>query len=132
MLKFLCLYKPNGEYYRHLGFANALRQCGHQFVFWNPQDKPAHDIFAEYEPNVFIGTTFDLDRATINCIKMRPEMKVIFKGGNWGPNDDAIDKKQYHILFIEEKEKALLAKLKEETGKPDYVFCHSLGYWLTT
>jgi len=124
MLKFLCLYKSGGEYPRHLGFANALRSAGNQFVFWNPTQKPAHDIFDEYKPDVFIGTTFDLDRATINCIKNYPQMKVVLKGGNWGTNDAAIDKDKYPIVFVSEKEKKLLGKLKAESGRPDVVICH--------
>jgi len=118
------MYKSGGEYHRHLGFANALRMAGNQFVFWNADQKPAFDIFDEYKPDVFIGTTFDLDRATINSIKNYPHMKVVLKGGNWGANDDKIDKAKYPIVFVSEKEKKLLGKLKAESGKPDLVICH--------
>lgn len=123
-LKFACLYKACGEYYRHLGFANALMSCGHSWYFWNPQAKSIYDLVDEYKPDVFIGTTFDLDRPTINCLRENPQIKVVLKGGNWGPNDDKIDQKKYPVLFITETEKILLSRLKEETGKPDFVFCH--------
>lgn len=124
MLKFLCLYKSGGEYPRHLGFANALRSAGNQFVFWHPDKKPAYDIFDEYQPDVFIGTTFDLDRATIGCIKNYPKMKVVLKGGNWGRGESEIDKNKYPIVFTSDKEKKLLEKLKAESGKPDLIIGH--------
>jgi hypothetical protein len=124
MLKIACQFKPNGEYYRHLGFANALKSCGHQFVFWDDKQKPLIDLFDEFQPDIFIGTTFDLNRGMIEAIKLHPEIKIVLKGGNWGPSDESIDKDKFPILFISDKEKVLLEKLKKETGKPDFVFCH--------
>ncbi len=136
-LKFLCLYKPCGEYYRYLGFKNALESLGHSWVWLQPEQRPIHDVFSEYEPDVFIGTTYDLCRATMDAIKKRPHLKVILKGGNFGINDDKVDRKKYPIVFISENEKILLDKFKKETGKPDYVTCHynladlepNMGLW---
>lgn len=123
-MKVLCQYKSGGEYYRHLGFANAFRSAGYQFLFWNPKEKPVYDIFDEYKPDIFIGTTFDLDRSIIGAIKANPQTKIVLKGGNWGPSDAQIDKEKYPILFVSEKEKKILSQLKAEVGKPDLVICH--------
>lgn len=123
-MKILCQYKSGGEYYRHLGFANAVRSAGYQFLFWNSEQKPVYDIFDEYKPDIFIGTTFDLNRSIIGAIKAHPEVKIVLKGGNWGSLDKEIDKEKYPIVFVSEKEKKLLGQLKAEVGKPDLVICH--------
>lgn len=123
-MKILCQYKSCGEEYRLRGFGNALGYCGHTFAFWQPQIKSAFDAFDEFQPDVFIGTTFDLDAAMIACIKERPDLKVILKGSNWGPSNENIDKNKYPVVMVTQHEKDVLAKLKEETGRPDYVFCH--------
>lgn len=120
-LKILSLYKPCGEQYRLSGFGNALIAGGHDFRFWRPDEKPAFDAFAEYEPDIFIGTTFDLSRAIEKCVRNRPQMKVILKAGNWG---EPIDEKRYPVVCVTDAEKKQLEKLKAETGKPDFVFCH--------
>jgi len=123
-MKVLCQYKSGGEYYRHLGFANAIRSAGYEFLFWNSDQKPAYDVFDEYKPDLFIGTTFDLTRAIIGAIKRHPEVKVVLKGGNWGPSDKDIDREKFPIVFVSEKEKKILGQLKAEVGKPDLVICH--------
>ena len=40
------------------------------------------------------------------------------------PKDFKVDKSKYNILFCSKKEKELLKKLKDETGKPDFVHIH--------
>jgi hypothetical protein len=139
MLKVVCQFKPNGEFYRHLGFANALVAGGNDFFFWYPEKKPLIDILDELKPDIFIGTTFDLNRSIINALNLHPEVKVVLKGGNWGEHDDEIDRKKYPIVFISEQEKKILAEWKEKVGKPDYVMCHyhgsfvdgTMGLWRT-
>lgn len=123
-LKFLCLFKDSGEYYRLQGFGNALISQGHEFAFWNHKVKPAFDVFDEYNPDVFIGTTYDLTQGLIQCIAERPHMKVVLKGGNWGPMDRFIDRNEYPILFASTQEIQVIAQLKQITGKPDFIMCH--------
>jgi spore maturation protein CgeB len=123
-MKILCLYKSGGEEFRLRGFGNALMSAGHNFFFWDSSRIPAYDVFDEYEPDIFIGTTFDLDNQTIRCIKERPLMKVILKGSNYGPSNRNIDPNKYPIVMAKSDEIKTIQKLKEETGKPDFVFCH--------
>lgn len=119
-MKILCLYKDCGEAYRLSGFGNTLIACGHKFVFWRPQDKPAFDAFSEFEPDLFIGTTFDLDRATIKCLNERPHTKAVLKGGNWGELDSQINKKLYPIVFAGDDDK----KVVEQLNTPPHIMCH--------
>jgi len=123
-MKFLCLYKSNGEEFRLRGFGNALRAAEHDFVFWRPEDKPTFDAFDEFNPDVFIGTTFDLTRSMVKCIQERPNLKVILKGSNWGEIDKEINKAKFPVVTVTDTEKRIIEQLKKETGKPDFVFCH--------
>lgn len=123
-LTVVCLHKPNGEHYRLSGIGNAFRALGHNFLFWDNKTTPIMDVFDIYKPDIFIGTTFDLDRSWINAFKEYPNTKIVLKGGNWGKDDDKIDKQKYPILFVTNKEKRVFSELKNSIGKPDLVMCH--------
>lgn len=115
---------PFAHYYERLGLANAFNYAGHPTVMWDLQGKSAHDIFSEFEPDIFIGQTYNINRALINCIKARPNLKVLMKGGENSLFSDQLDKVKYPILIADEREKGLVAWLKRETGRPDFLFVH--------
>lgn len=123
-MKILCIYTPCGPSYVRSGWGRVFAACGHDFRFWTPESKSAHDAFGEFEPDVAILTTYDCDRALAKCIAARPNMKVAMFGSAWGHLLKDIDTKKYPLVITSESEKKLLAKLKEETGKPDFVFVH--------
>ena len=101
-----------------MGWMRVLNAMGHECLVWN-QGVPPFDIFDTVEPDVFIGASYDLDRATVKCIKERPEMKVVLKAHNWGPMDKIIDINEYPIGVATEKEKNLICDMKRKIGKPD-------------
>lgn len=123
-MKVLFLHKSHGEFFRLQGFARVMAACGHSVLFWDKVNKPAQDIFDEFKPDLFIGTTFDFDRETASAFLSRPETKLILKAGDWGKHNDSIDTSKYPVVLVSEKEKHFFAKFKELTGKPDFVFCH--------
>ena len=129
-MKILCAYCACGPSFIRTGWGRVFSNLGHTFMFWQPEVKPAFDVFSEFEPDIFIGTTFDLDRAIYKNIVSRPNMKVILYASAWGELIDNIDPKEYPIVIATEKEKELLAKLKRETGKPDFVFLHYHNNWI--
>jgi len=86
--------------------------------------KAAFDAFDEFEPDIFIGQTYQLDRAVLKCIKARPHMKVVLRASDWGDMQEDIDLEKYPILVANQEEIDTVAKLKEETGKPDFVYNH--------
>lgn len=128
-MKILCIYTPCGPSYVRSGWGKVFVACGHQFTFWQPELKPAFDAFGETEPDLFIGTTYDLDRAQIKNITSRPNMKVILFASAWGPYLKDVDLKQYPLVVAGEQEKRTIEKLKMETGKPDFVFIHAHDRW---
>lgn len=119
-MRILCTEFSCAPYFIFRGWQNVLEAAGHQWTWWK-KDKSAFDIFSEVNPDVFIGTTYNLDRATIKCITNRPNLKVVLKGNNWGPSDRDIDKTIYPIGIADQKEKDIVLELKQKTGKPDLV-----------
>ncbi len=129
-MKILCRYDASGPHYVRSGWGKAFKAAGYDFRFWVPQTKSAFDAFAEFEPNIFLGTTYDTDRALVKCIAARPELKVGLFASAWGPRIDEIDVVKYPIVVVNEQEKRTIAHLKETTGRPDFVFIHVTDKYL--
>ena len=121
---------PHAHYYIRMSWAKVFSAMGHQVEIWQKDEKPAFDIFDEFEPDLFMGQTYNLDEAIFKCIKQRPHMKVVMRASDWGDIQKDIDLKKYPILVAQEKEKKLLERLKEETGKPDFVHNHYHENWI--
>jgi hypothetical protein len=104
---------------------------------WDIHSTPVMDIFDSFNPDVFLGQTYNTTRALCTAIKERPHMKVIMKAGDWGPLTDQIDSVKYPILKASEQEKRIILDLYEEVQKPDYVHIQyhptyledTHGYW---
>ena len=123
-MKILCQYDEGGSKFVRTGWKNVCESIGIKWVWWNRSQKPAFDIFSEENPDIFIGTTYDLCRASVKCIVSRPEMKVALFASAWGDYVDNLSKTEYPIVLASDNEKRLLEKLKRETGKPDFCFIH--------
>lgn len=91
-------------------------------MYWDNSIRSPLDIFYEFRPDVFIGSTWQLDRALVKALIKYPETESIFCANNWGEDDEEI-KKQFPIDFASDSEKKHLEELKKHTGKPKYVFC---------
>lgn len=128
---------PCAFYYIRLGLARAFNTCGHEVQMWDIHNIPTMDMFDTFEPDLFIGQTYNTTRAVCTAIKERPHMKVIMKAGDWGSLADKVGS-EYGVLKASENEKKLILDLHDETGKPDYVHIHypqsyvdqTHGYWI--
>ncbi len=129
-MKILCDYGDCGPYYVRSGWGRVFAACGHQFIFWDRRAKCAFDVFNEIEPDIYLGTTYDIDRGTAKCIAKRPNLKVGLYASAWGPYLNDIDTEKYPIVIIKDEEKRNLENLKRLTGKPDFVFIHAHDKWL--
>jgi spore maturation protein CgeB len=114
----------HAHYYQRMAWANAFRSCGIDVAIWDVKKLPAFDVFDKFEPDIFLGQSYNLDEATIKCIYERPHLKVGLRAGDWGSHKEFVDQSKYNILFLSQKEKEILKKLKNETGKPDFVHIH--------
>jgi hypothetical protein len=129
-VRILCNFTPCGPAYVRSGWGRVFQALGHDFRFWDPGQKPAFDIFSEFEPDLYLGTTYETDRAVAKCIAKRPHMKVALYASAWGPYLKDVDLQKYPLVVASEQEKRALAELKKTTGKPDFVFIHAHDRWL--
>jgi hypothetical protein len=110
---------PHAHYYIRLGLARAFEKCGHQVFIWEIAQKPATDVFDEFEPDIFIGQTYNLTPTIIKLIEERPHLKVEMKAADWGNFAE-----EFPVLRVTEQEAANVQTLRERTGKPDYLHIH--------
>lgn len=129
-MKILCQYNPCGPAYVRTGWGQVFQALGHTFQFWRPEERAALDVFSEFEPDLFLGTTFDFNRALYKAVVSRPRLKVVLYASAWGDLVKDIDLTTYPIVAINDKEKTLLEKLKQETGQPDFVWLHYPDSWV--
>jgi hypothetical protein len=129
-MRILCEYSPCGPSYVRTGWGRVFQALGHDFRFWDQRQKPAFDIFSEFEPDILLACTYSVDRAMSKCIAARPHMKVAMYGSAWGPYLNDVDLKKYPLVVPSEGEKRAIEHLKKTTGKPDFVFIHAHDKWL--
>lgn len=120
----ICSDGRHAHFYQRSAWANAFDACGHDVYFWDKNSYNTFDVFDMSEPDIFLGQSYNLDDAVIKCIKERPHLRVGLRAGDWGDHRKEVDESAYRILFCSEKEKNVLKKLKDETGKPDFVHIH--------
>ena len=121
---------PHAHYYIRRGWAKVFHALGHDVTMWDIHDVPTFDAFDEFEPDIFLGQTYNLDRALIQCIKERPHMRVVMRASDWGDFQKEIDTEKYPVLTAREDEIKLVEQLKNETGKPDFVHNHYTPKWI--
>src|SRR4051812_8003114 len=117
-MRVMCSHGNCAPHYIRSGWGRVFRDCGHDFRFWKPEAKSAHDAFSEFEPDIFLGTTYEVDRAVAKCIEVRPKMKVALFASAWGEKVDKLNRDVYPLVYASSAEKARLSILKEQTGKP--------------
>ena len=115
---------PHAHLFQRTAWANAFKACGIQAELWDCKNVTAFDAFDSFEPDVFLGQSYNLNDSVIKCIYERPHLKVGLRAGDWGYHEDIVDKSKYNILYCSQKEKMVLKKLKEETGRPNFVHIH--------
>ena len=80
----ICNDGRHAHYFQRVSWANAFKVAGHEVFFWEKQNTSAFDAFDQAEPDIFLGQAYNLDQATIKCIKERPHMRVGLRAGDWG------------------------------------------------
>lgn len=129
-MKVLCEHTPCGPHYVRSGWGRVFMATGHDFRFWSPGSKPAMDAFSEFEPDVFIGTTYGVDRAVYKCLAARPRLRVALFASAWGPLVDGLDPGEFPVVVAGAEERRTIARLKAETGHPAFVFLHVTDRYL--
>ena len=114
MNRFLFRKFPSANYFITKGWMASLATKGNQISLWDSDSTPTFDAFDVSNPDVFVGTTYDLDSSTVKCILERPEMKVVLKANNWGPIDSEIDIEKFPIGISDKKEREDVLRLIEK------------------
>jgi len=120
----ICNDGRHAHFFQRVSWANAFKKAGHDVFFWEKQKIPAFDAFDLADPDIFLGQSYNLDEATIKCIKERPHLRVGLRAGDWGDQTKEIDQNKFNILTLTTKEVKMLEELKNETGAPDFVHIH--------
>ena len=120
----ICNDGKHAHYYQRMAWANAFQNSGIETAFWNHHEVPAFDVFDGFEPDVFLGQSYNLTPEILKCIYERPHLKVGLRAGDWGGFTNSIDFSRYNILTCTPREREVLKKLKDETGQPEFVHIH--------
>jgi len=116
--------------------AKVFHYCGHEVQMYDVSSSP-YEIFQRFQPHLFIGQTYNLNDATLACLKRYQTEHIILRGFDYGEQGEYVDKNYYKIEFARPYEIELTKKLQEETGKLRFVFNHyapqrimeCMGYW---
>ena len=118
----------HAHYYQRLAWANAFNSIpGYEAKLWWSGQTPAYDAFDMYEPDIFLGQTYNLSKSVIECIKERPHLKVGLRAPDWGSQETD---ERFRILKATDEEKRAVEELKEKTGQPVFLHIHYPEYAL--
>jgi len=88
----------HAHYFQRIAWANVFNALGIETAIWDCKNVPAFDAFDKFEPDIFLGQSYNLDAATIKCIYERPHLKVGLRAGDWGDQEEEVDKSRFNIL----------------------------------
>jgi hypothetical protein len=111
----------HAHYFERMAWINAFNSIASiEAKMYNVKD-PAFRVFDEFEPDIFIGQLYNLDRATVKCIKNRPHLQVALRAGDCG---DFKTDPRFNILQTSEAEFKAVEELHRTTGQPNFVYIH--------
>ena len=73
----------HAHFFQRVAWKHAFNACGIEAELWDYKSVSAFDAFDMFEPDIFMGQSYNLDDATIKCIKERPHLKVGLRAGDW-------------------------------------------------
>lgn len=114
----------HAHYYQRMAWANAFSSMGFHVHVWDINKTNPFDMFDLFQPDIFLGQSYNLNKSLIRCIEERPHLKVGLRAGDWGGQTKEIDTSRFNILTASLKEIKMLEELKRRTGSPDFVHIH--------
>jgi hypothetical protein len=111
-----------------MAWASAFQACGIETAFWDIETHSAYDVFDQFEPTIFLGQSYNLNKPIMDCIYERPHLKIGLRAGDWGSHTPSIDHNRFNILTATSKELERLEKLQHETGQISFVHIHYPEY----
>ncbi len=89
--------------------------------FWYCKNVTPLDVIDSFDPDVFLGQSYNLTSGLLKCIYERPHLKIGLRAGDWGSYQYTPEDR---VLYCSQQEVDILAKLKEQTGQPNFVHIH--------
>ena len=111
----------HAHFYQRKAWVNAFNACGITAGFWDCNNVTAFDAFDAFEPDIFLGQSYNLTPSLIKCIHERPHLKVGLRAGDWGSHQYG---EEDRVLYCSRQEIDTVEKLKEQTGQPNFVHIH--------
>jgi hypothetical protein len=109
----------HAHFFERMAWANAFKASGIECVVYNCKTLRAFDVFDKFQPDIFIGQLYNLDRATIKCISERPHLKVALRAGEYRN-----EKMPPEILQTTDADLKNLNELIENHGLPSFIYTH--------
>lgn len=122
---------PGAHKFTNLGLGRAFQAMGHESFIWEDENQSAFDIFDSIKPDIFLGQTYNLNESIIKCIAENPIMKVGLRASDYSDFANEVAKK-FPILVANDKEVALVEKLRDITGKPHFLHNHYTQHSIET
>ncbi len=127
MSKIMIMDGQGANHFYRLAWARALQTVGHTVFFWDDSGKSPFDAFAEFNPEIFIGSTWQLNRAIVKNLCSRPNVKVLLSADNWG--DLPIDLQKYPVGVATDEQKRLAEELyRGSTGFRNVITQHNASW----
>jgi hypothetical protein len=116
----------HAHFFERQGWLNAFNCIpGIEAVMYDSHKYSPFDVFDRFEPDIFLGQLYNIDRPTYKCILERPNLKVALRAGDWGDFQNTFDHDKHPtMLFSTENDLNTLKKMLDETGQPEFVFNH--------
>ena len=73
----------HAHYFQRQSWLRAFNECGIEASFWHCKEVSAFDAFDTFEPDIFLGQSYNLDSPLIKCIRKTP-LKSRTKGRRLG------------------------------------------------
>lgn len=110
-MKFLSEKFSNAPFFIMDGWKKVLESFGHE---WRWLESSPISEFDAFKPDIFIGTTYGLDRAKLKALKSHPKTICLLKSSNFGPCQKDINTEIYPISMVEETEKFAVESIKNK------------------
>ena len=120
---------PMAHMYERLSWTKSLKFSGYDAFFWNYKQKSIYDAFDESNPDIAFLQGYNLNKTFIDCIKERPNLKVLLRVSDWSDWNDKLDRTKYPVLKASQEEIKLVQEI-QALSNPIILHTHHHPDWV--
>jgi spore maturation protein CgeB len=128
MIRTLIMQGNGASKFVRMGYANALQAAGFRVAMWDKSTHATFDVFDEFQPDIFICGTWELDKSIVKALAERPYIKLMLWGNNYGSYDKYIDTKIDTVDMTTDNQKQYIVELKKFL-QLDHIFTYYSQRW---